>query len=79
METLSTEFNFHVHWKPFVLNPNLPEKGMPLGLYMRIKFGDVAAERFLTAESPLAQAGKTVVSIYSQRNSTKKVLCCIAI
>jgi predicted DsbA family dithiol-disulfide isomerase len=33
----------HVRWVPFQLNPAMPEQGMPLGDYLRERFGDPAA------------------------------------
>ena len=40
----------------------MPDEGMPLRDYFRLKFGDEAAERFLSGSSPVAQQGKSAVS-----------------
>ena len=61
MESLSGEFDFSVHWKPYLLNPDTPEDGVPLELYLRRKFGDSSLQRFFAEDSPLQQAGKAAV------------------
>ena len=33
----------HVRWVPFQLNPAMPDQGMPLGDYLRNRFGDPSA------------------------------------
>lgn len=38
-----------------------PEEGMPLRDYLQMKFGEGAAEHFLSGQSPIAQHGKAVV------------------
>lgn len=65
MEALSGEFEFHVHWKPFLLNPHMPDEGEPFELHIRRKYGDAAVERFLSSDSPLKQAGRAVVRFFS--------------
>ena len=60
-ETLSAEFEFHVHWKPFLLNPHMPEEGEPFEQHIRKKYGDAAVTRFLSSDSTLKQAGRAVV------------------
>lgn len=64
IKRLSEDFVFHLHWKPFLLNPHTPEQGVPLEEYMRNKFGEAAATRFLSGQSPVIQSGKAVVSAY---------------
>jgi hypothetical protein len=64
IETLSGEFEFHVHWKPFLLNPGMPDEGEPLEQHLRNKYGDAAIQRFLSDDSPLKQAGRAVVRTY---------------
>ena len=61
MHHLSDDFEFNVHWKPFMLNPYMPEEGMPIMDYLRLKFGDEAAERFVSGSSPVSQQGKAAV------------------
>lgn len=63
MQHLSDDFEFKVHWKPFMLNPYMPEEGMPIMDYFRLKFGDEAAERFVSGSSPVSQQGKAAVSL----------------
>ncbi len=64
IDRLKRDFEFRIHWKPFLLNPYVPEEGIPLGDYMRMKFGEEAAKRFFAGESPIAQSGKAVVSLH---------------
>ena len=61
MERLSEDFIFHVLWKPFLLNPHIPEEGVPLEQYYRRKFGDASVERLLSGDSRVAQSGRAVV------------------
>lgn len=61
MKHLSDDFEFNVHWKPFMLNPYMPEEGMSIMDYLRLKFGDEAAERFVSGSSPVSQQGKAAV------------------
>ena len=63
MERLSESFDFRVHWKPYLLNADMPEEGIPLEQYFRHKFGEEAAQRFWSDKSPLMQSGKAVVSL----------------
>ena len=63
MQHLNDDFEFNVHWKPFMLNPYMPEEGMPIVDYLRLKFGDEAAERFISGSSPVSQQGKAAVSL----------------
>ena len=44
-----------------MLNPYMPEEGMPIMDYLRLKFGDEAAERFVSGSSPVSQQGKAAV------------------
>lgn len=67
---LEDDFEFQISWKPFLLNPYMPDEGMPLREYCRLKFGDEAAERFLSGSSPVAQQGKRVVSHLNIRVSS---------
>ena len=60
---LSSEFVFHILWKPFLLNPHTPSDGVPLEQHIRGKFGDSAAKKFLSGESPVALSGKAVVCV----------------
>ena len=64
METLSGEFQFHVHWKAFLLNPRMPEEGEPLEQYFTRKYGRETALRFLGTDTALKKAGRAVVSAF---------------
>ena len=35
VQKLSQDFEFNIHWKPFLLNPHVPEEGVPLVDYLR--------------------------------------------
>jgi len=62
VEHLKEDFDFHIRWKPFLLNKQIPipEEEMPLRDYLQMKFGEGAAEHFLSGQSPIAQHGKAV-------------------
>ena len=62
MQHLADDFEFHIRWKPFLLNPFLPEQGIPIMDYLRLKFGDEAAAQFLSGSSPVATQGRSLVS-----------------
>ena len=36
---LTPQLNFHLLWRPFQLNPNMPIKGMDRQGYLELKFG----------------------------------------
>ena len=62
MEAVKDEFEFVINWKPFLLNPNVPEEGMPFEELLKGKYGAQSAEAFLSGRSPYMQAGTKVVS-----------------
>ena len=62
MEAVKDEFEFWISWKPFLLNPNVPEEGMPVEEMLKRKNGPQAAEAFLSGQSSFVQAGTKVVS-----------------
>ena len=62
MEAVKDEFEFSISWKPFLLNPNVPEEGMPVEEVLKRKYGPQAAEVFLSGQSSFVQAGSKVVS-----------------
>lgn len=71
MEAVKDEFEFWISWKPFLLNPNVPEEGMPVEEVLKRKYGPQAAEAFLSGQSSFVQAGTKVVSkqdTFSQDN-----------
>lgn len=63
VQRLSDDFDFHIHWKPFLLNPHMREEGVPSEEYLRNKFGPEAAQRFWSDKSALVQGGQAVVSL----------------
>ena len=65
MKHLADDFEFQVRWKPFLLNPFLPEQGIPVVEYFKMKFGEQAAARFLSGSSPVSVQGRSLVSIES--------------
>ena len=61
MEAVKDEIEFSITWKPFLLNPNVPEEGMPVEEVLKRKYGPQTAEVFLSGKSPFVQAGSNVV------------------
>ncbi len=61
MDHLKDDFEFNVHWKPFLLNPVMPEEGVPAMDYFRLKFGEEAAQRFVSGNSPVTLRGRELV------------------
>ncbi len=43
-------------WRPYMLDPNVPEGGVPYGDYMKAKFGDGPSDRFKDMRSALEDA-----------------------
>ena len=63
MNHLKDDFEFHIRWKPFLLNPFIPDgESIPMMDYLRLKFGDEAAQRFVSGNSPVSKRGKELVS-----------------
>lgn len=62
MKHLSDDFEFHVRWKPFLLNSFLPEQGIPLADYFNLKYGEKVASQFMSESSPLAVQARALVS-----------------
>jgi predicted DsbA family dithiol-disulfide isomerase len=48
--------NFQVRWRPFQLNPDMPETGVPRAAYREAKFG--SAERSAELDAQVAAAGR---------------------
>lgn len=65
---LADDFEFHVKWKPFLLNSFLPEGGIPVVDYFKLKFGEEAAAKFLSGATPVSAQAKSLVS-YRLNNS----------
>ena len=61
MNHLADDFEFNIHWKPFLLNPNMPDEGIPVIDYFRMKFGEEAARQFLSGNSAVSQRGRELV------------------
>ena len=61
MKHLEGDFDFHVRWKPFLLNSFIPEQGIPVVDYFKLKFGEEAAARFMSGSSPLSLQAKELV------------------
>ena len=61
MKELQGEFDFSVIWKPFLLNPNTPEEGVPVEDMLARKYGPGAKEKYLSGQLSFFQAGKEVV------------------
>lgn len=59
---MAEDFEFHVRWKPFLLNSFLPEQGIPVVDYFKLKFGEEAAARFMSGSSPLSMQARDLVS-----------------
>jgi predicted DsbA family dithiol-disulfide isomerase len=49
---------FSVHWRPFQLNPDMPEEGVERSAYRAAKFGSLERSRELDAQ--VAEAGRAV-------------------
>ena len=45
-----------------MLNPYVPDEGIPLSDYLQMKFGEEAAQRFFSGQSPIVQRGQAIVS-----------------
>ena len=67
MKMFSNDLTFEVLWKPFFLNPQTPDAGIPLLDYLSQKYGLQAAKLAKEGTSPLSKAGHKVVSQYSRR------------
>ena len=63
MQHLADDFEFHIKWKPFLLNSFVPEQGIPVVDYFRMKFGEEAAARFMSGSSPVSIQGRSLVSV----------------
>jgi len=62
-EQVKDIFNFKIRWKPYLLNPNTPEEGIPYVDHIRFKYGEAAAKAAYEGTSPLYEAASSVVSI----------------
>jgi len=51
-------FEYQIYWRPFQLNPEMPEAGMEREQYLEMKFGSI--ERGLRAQQTMREAGMNV-------------------
>ena len=61
MDELKDEFDFSLMWKPFLLNPNTPEEGVPVEDVLGRKYGPEAKEKYLSGQLSFFEAGKQAV------------------
>lgn len=74
MKAFSNELSFEVTWKPYFLNPTVPDSGIPLEQYLAKKYGPQAAEAAKNATGPLSQAGANVVKLILMEKCWKSVI-----
>lgn len=63
LKQVKDEFDVQVHWRPFNLNPWLPEEGMNFKEFAIAKFGEDGLKRFTSGQVPFFERGKAVVRI----------------
>ena len=68
IQGLKNELNFEITWKPFFLNIDTPESGIPLLEYLGKRYGPQAAKAAADGTSSLTKAGQSVVSILRENN-----------
>lgn len=66
LKQVKDEFDVQVHWRPFNLNPWLPEEGMNFKEFAIAKFGEDGLKRFTSGQVPFFERGKAVVRITVQ-------------
>ena len=49
--------NINISWRPYMLDPSVPEGGVPYRDYMKQKFGDTPSNKFTEMRKHLEQAG----------------------
>ena len=57
LQQLGSRVTADVHWRPFQLNPTMPQQGMDRRVYLETKFGSLRV--FEEMEQDLLEAGKT--------------------
>ena len=62
MEQVKEEFTFHIMWKPYLLNPDVSDRGIILKDYIWQKYGKGYAEELI---SEINRNGAEVVSAQS--------------
>lgn len=69
IHSFKNELKFEITWKPFFLNPNTPDTGVPLLEYLAQKYGPQAVKTAAEGTSPLSKAGRNVgINFDSNRN-----------
>ena len=61
LDQVKKEYQVHIHWHPFVLNPWVPDHGMSFEEYATTKFGEDGLTRFISGQVPFFEKGKAVV------------------
>jgi len=55
-----SKHDVNLTWRPYMLDPTVPEEGMPYAAYMKQKFGDGPTNRFKAMREALEAQGPTV-------------------
>lgn len=56
-------YEYNIRWRPFQLNPSIPEEGIRFEEYAIQKFGVESFKRFVNGEMPFVEQGKKVVCL----------------
>ncbi|EDV19951.1 Uncharacterized protein YwbO [Trichoplax sp. H2] len=60
MKDFESTFEFDIEWKPFLLNSNTPEEGIPVLEYLAQRYGQQVADDARNGTSSLIAAGRKV-------------------
>jgi len=60
IESIRDQAEFKVSWKPFFLNPNTPDEGIPLIDYISSRYGPEAGQKIREGKSALYDFGKSL-------------------
>lgn len=63
MKDFESTFDFDIEWKPFLLNPNTPDEGVPVLEYLAQRYGQKVADDARTGKSDLIKAAVRAVSL----------------
>ena len=55
-----SKHDVNLTWRPYMLDPTVPESGVPYNQYMKNKFGDGPSDKFKAMREALEEAGPTV-------------------
>ena len=55
-----SKYDVNLTWRPYMLDPTVPEDGVPYNAYMKTKFGDGPNDRFKAMRDALEAQGPTV-------------------